>query len=925
MKKFLFLSVLILLVSNICLFSASGEGIPKINTDSIISSLNNKAFQLYKSGKYEESVKLLLELLEFRKKHTPDKIVNIVSNYLNISTTLRNIWDYDNALEYSSKAYDLIAKLDSTSLLYARSLSQIASIYIYIEDYEKALQFINISNNVFNRNKFEKENNLLTLEAVIQSSLKNYENSNNLWFEILKTSKNKYPIYNAIALNYIETGNLDEAARYQNLIFSLRELEESEMYRVYLNYGIFLVKASNKKDSVIHYYNLALANAEKFESRNNSLIAQIYQNFGEFYLREKDINKSLEYFQKALIRISQDFNVQDHLSNPDPESVDDKNRLYRILKLKAKTLFEYYLKYHDRRYLETSLEVSDICFSLINKMRYRITSEGSQFSISESENDIYSGAITTAFHLYEISGKDEYLEKAFQINESGKAFVLLSHLRKQRAMEYGKIPSNLLEMEKDLNRKLSFYEEQILAERQKPGPDQEKIRTWEEMTGSFNIEYDKLLRALEKNYPEYYNLKYRSEYITTRELKRKLGKNEAVVEYALVDTFLYTFVISKEVTKFYRLDAGEKLAQECNDFYRLITKQNFSKDVQGTFLAYTGQAYHLYNTLLEPFEEDVKDKSLIIIADGEISYLPFDALLTEKVISDELNYRDLPYLLKRHSVGFSYSSTMHFNHGIKRRASNKSVLAFAPTYGNLMDIVPSDSKREDHYNLIMLPGIRDEVRKIAKQVKTNIFLDFNALESNFKSEAPRYDILHLAMHTILNDKNPLYSRLAFTQLTDTIEDGFLHAYEIYNMQLKAKLTVLSSCSSGFGKLQEGEGMQSLARSFAYAGCPSILMTLWEVADLSTVRLMTDFYMFLGIGHFKPEALRLSKLNFIAKADHLKSNPFFWSSFIILGDSTPVYKQFDMINLLWFLPLPFFPFYFFYRKRVIRKCFGWGYM
>ena len=81
-----------------------------------------------------------------------------------------------------------------------------------------------------------------------------------------------------------------------------------------------------------------------------------------------------------------------------------------------------------------------------------------------------------------------------------------------------------------------------------------------------------------------------------------------------------------------------------------------------------------------------------------------------------------------------------------------------------------------------------------------IFFDDEATESNFKKNAEFYDILHLAMHTIIDNGDPMYSNLAFTQNVDALEDGFLNTYEIYNMHFNARMAVLSSCKSGFGML-----------------------------------------------------------------------------------------------------------------------------
>jgi len=180
-------------------------------------------------------------------------------------------------------------------------------------------------------------------------------------------------------------------------------------------------------------------------------------------------------------------------------------------------------------------------------------------------------------------------------------------------------------------------------------------------------------------------------------------------------------------------------------------------------------------------------------------------------------------------------------------------------------------------------------------VPAEVLLNENATEAKFKELASDYNILHLAMHTIMKDDTPLLSWLAFTNAEsndpgDTIEDNRLYAYEVYNLSLNAEMAVLSSCNSGFGKMHRGEGMMSLARGFYYAGCPSVVMTLWQVSDKSSSELMTDFYRYLKKGRSKQEAMRLAKINYLDNADDLTSNPYFWSGFVVLGDSSPIYKK-----------------------------------
>ena len=181
-----------------------------------------------------------------------------------------------------------------------------------------------------------------------------------------------------------------------------------------------------------------------------------------------------------------------------------------------------------------------------------------------------------------------------------------------------------------------------------------------------------------------------------------------------------------------------------------------------------------------------------------------------------------------------------------------------------------------------------------------VYLDYDATEQAFWTTAGDYDILHLAMHTLINDANPMFSQLVFTLSNDTVEnnDGLLNTYEIYNMNLNARMAVLSACNTGYGKLQKGEGIMSLARGFMYAGVPSIIMTLWAVEDQSGSELMTRFYKFLSDGDEIDEALRKAKLEYLAGADELRAHPYLWASYVSIGKANPIYP--GKLNLLFVL-------------------------
>ena len=143
------------------------------------------------------------------------------------------------------------------------------------------------------------------------------------------------------------------------------------------------------------------------------------------------------------------------------------------------------------------------------------------------------------------------------------------------------------------------------------------------------------------------------------------------------------------------------------------------------------------------------------------------------------------------------------------------------------------------------------------------------------------------MHGMLNSQYPILSSLAFTESRDSIEDNFLQAYEISNMKLNADMVVLSACETGYGRFEQGEGVMSLARSFMYAGIPSLVVSLWQVNDASTAKIMQLFYKNISAGMDKAEALRQAKLSYIKGQSGIMTHPAFWAAFVQLGDSSPI--------------------------------------
>ncbi|MDB4505847.1 CHAT domain-containing protein [Saprospiraceae bacterium] len=260
-----------------------------------------------------------------------------------------------------------------------------------------------------------------------------------------------------------------------------------------------------------------------------------------------------------------------------------------------------------------------------------------------------------------------------------------------------------------------------------------------------------------------------------------------------------------------------------------------------------------------------------------------------------MNYATLNYLLHQYSISYAFSSTML----VQQKGSlllNKKLNygGFAPVYssGKISDtstLINYQYFKKGKY--IDLPASRKGVEYIANLLDGSAFVGGQATESVFKDTSDHFDILHLAMHGVYDDKNPLNSNLAFTQLKNSNEDNHLTAAELYNMDMNTELVFVGACNSGFGKINKGEGIMSLSRAFAYAGCPSIIMSLWSVPDDETATITNIFFKQLKNGTTKDIALRKAKLKYLTDSNVPpdRHHPLFWAGFVPIGDMVPLYS------------------------------------
>jgi CHAT domain-containing protein len=346
------------------------------------------------------------------------------------------------------------------------------------------------------------------------------------------------------------------------------------------------------------------------------------------------------------------------------------------------------------------------------------------------------------------------------------------------------------------------------------------------------------------------------------------------------DSTTYAFIINQNRFEVKELPRIDSLEQKIKALPQLLK----NKDKAG----FSTLAYNLYQQLFEPLK--INTPHLIIIPDGALWQLNFDLLLSQK--PKKLDYRNFQYLIKDFTISYAYSAKL-LKQDLRLQTTPTKNKCLAFSYNNPDDLSTGNyvaMRSFRNQNLGDLPGTRKEIKAVSSVVDGAYYYGTYANEKNFKAHAKDYSILHLALHGVIDNEDPMNSKLYFTQDKDTLEDNYLHAFELYNMELNADLAVLSACNTGSGKLAKGEGIMSLGRAFTYAGCKSLLLSQWEVSDAFTPTLMSSFYQHLNDGKPKAAALRAAKLEYLSKADNLTSNPYFWAPMVQLGDNRPLPKD-----------------------------------
>ena len=770
------------------------------------------------------------------------------------------------AIEYLQKSINVLENLDPHHKQLPVCHRMLATAYERRGDYDVALRLYNLAEELYKSHNLDNgsKGSLYFYRARLFDSMKLYTTAIDDYKSALKYLSKT-----------IGNNSVKEAYLLSHISRSCLALEQSDSARYYLERAKQRITNTSSQNDVKLF--------------TDWLQAKYYLQIGNKEAAESIIQKGIQE-----IYLGQGMLLDDEL--PPISLISDNVLLTEFLHLKVKLLESLITDKNAVSMLNRILRIYNYIINVeINNNRGRLM----QSDKLEEQGDIapiYQRAISVAFRLYTLTNNKTYIDEAFKLSEKYRSGILTEASGKHTAWSQANIPDSIRERDDRIRNEISYYQTQITGSNQRLEFDGNFIDQYQELLFEAKRRHEELISQLEADYPEYYDLKYSTEGLSIDETQKYLLPGQLLLTYFTEGKHTYAVYCTKYTMGSKRLDFDPNLVGA------LRSSLNEGEDA---YLKYYKQfcrsSHELYKQLLQPILNDVHENidRITIIPDGQLAYIPFEVLLTSPGDSTLYDYKSLDYLLKKYTVNYTYSANTLKTKAFASNNDDLKIKALAPEYHPAKRYKVRGASTDSSVNYVSLKWNKEEV-KLLKSMYEGEFLDAKqATEQAFKHEISNFDIIHLAGHADVSPYSSDYSNIIFTHEEDSLEDGRLFNFELYNMHIPASMVVLNGCHTGFGELESGEGVMSLARAFLYAGCQSIVTTHWSYDDKTSFELMRFYYEFLSEGMHKDDALRVAKLKFIEDASAERAYPYYWGGTVIIGDSRPIFK--DAINYwLWIL-------------------------
>lgn len=818
----------------------------------------------FKLSENEKALEVLFYALEEVEPYLPDNHIDIAKSFNNIASSLIALGQYEKGILYMNKSLAISEQQEEQPLLMMSALNHnLGSIQIMLEAYEEAIPYLQKALNI--RKQFP-----------INASLKIDETYNNLAHCYLFLDQPEKALDNfkralQIREQILGTQHPKIGLAHNNIAKVQEDLKNMSLANSHYRQALDILLPSLGKD---HPY-----------------VALIKSNFGANYIRQGQFQTGLAYIHWAFAP-NEAFKADSLLYRNPPfmevkHLVEKSAQYLDLLAQKANHYQAFGRKNSSSEAITFALQTYLLAAQVVDTFRMGF-SDADKRILANNTLPIYEGGIHAAYELFLQTASAEYLKIAFELAEKSKSILLLEGLQAENARLFAGIPQDLRSQEQALRQSLFEAKEQFRQE-QSAGSEASSSDVHDQII-LLRTRYDSLLKEIEQLYPAYYDLKYDISPLALDEVQEQLAPTSLLLEYFMGEEHVFAFLISSDSISFIKLPVAPTLTSEITELRQALNVDDpfhlTTTESQGAaeqrFLNYQEASSQLYQQLIGQHHPNLSSfDHLLIIPDGTISFVPFSALITVPNPDKKADFRTCAYLLNQHAVSYAYSATLAL------KETSPSSLHAQSRYGGFAPTYSTGQIAQSRSDLMDIPMARKEVQEASHIFSGKAFLGEEASKGHFLNHAHEFQILHLAMHSVYQEKEQ-ESQLIFSQ-DSSVGDPILSMTELYSLRLPADLVVLSACNSGWGKIAKGEGVMSLARAFAFAGCRSQVFSLWKVDDFASSQMMLDFMASVEAGKPLNQAMQAAQLNYIRQAPSSPyAHPYFWATFDVIGQVDPIY-------------------------------------
>ena len=510
--------------------------------------------------------------------------------------------------------------------------------------------------------------------------------------------------------------------------------------------------------------------------------------------------------------------------------------------------------------------------------------------------------------------------QAFKDSEYIKARTFAEAMSKRSESTNFDVPANILAKDKELNDEVAVISKDLQSAYK--NQDQERISRREHQLKKAKQKLSAHLDMLRKQYPLFAATKYPEPMDLNQ---TALKENEWVLAYHVTDPGIIIYLTEgkKIVKALFKPILRAELEKLVQDFRKPLSLAfAVSEDVSQKSRSFDLQtARKLADLLLSDVLESLPTHApLIVVPDDSLGTLPFEMLVLNDKGSVKTD-KDLPYVSgaqffgDRNPISYSQSVTALTLSRIyaKSKPSEPGLLVLAdPVFQDKDERMARAPKNEAPkgpfasllkrlglmaaekdglmgcltFKRLALTGELAQTLAAMENKNVKICQGFEASKENFLRNIShsliRYNKVVFATHGYFGKDLPgIMEPVLVLTLVPTGTDGYLRMSEIMSLKMNADIVALTACQTGLGKRTAGEGTMGMGRAFQYAGAKSVLMSLWSVSEVTSVRLVKSFLQHMKEGKTKLEALLLARDEIRKQGfDH----PFFWAGFILVGET-----------------------------------------